>query len=784
MIKNFLKITFRNLLRHKDFSAINISGLAIGMASAILILLWMFNEISYDRFHTNKDYLYQAWNRGVFDGKLQCWSSTPQLLGPTLKVEYPGVVNVSRYYSRWFVTKVGDKKVSSQAIIADPSFLSMFSFPLLKGNVNTVLKGPYSIVITEKMAKKMFGDADPMGKLINIDKDNFTVTGIFKDPPVNTVFQFEYMLPWDYHIKINDDDKSWGNNSVNTFVQLKTGVNADQLGEKIKDITIKHSNKAEEHEVFLHPISKWHLYSTFENGKIAGGRIAIVRLFGIIACLILLIACINFMNLSTARSEKRAKEVGIRKVAGAHRKLLIGQFIAESVIIAFIAGLLALAFVYFSLPFFNDLVGQQLFVPYTNILFWAVAILFIVFTGIVAGSYPAFFLSSFKPISVLKGTFKRAHAAINPRKVLVVVQFSFAIILLISTLIVVQQIRHAQNRDAGYERDQVVYHWITGDIEKNYTSFKNELLQSGAVVSITKTSSPLSFGMSDTWGIEWQGKDVSEKIDFDRFSEDEGLVKTAGLKIIQGRDMDLTQYPTDSSAMLINESAAKVMGFKDPLGQLVKDGDEEYHIIGVIKDFLLESPFEPTKPMIIEGSISGFNVVHMKLGKGKATARSLKIIEDKFKKFNPEYPFEYHFIDEDYARKFAATERTATLTALFAGLTIFISCLGLFGLAAYMAENRIKEIGVRKVLGASVFNITRLLSKEFLALVLISIFIASPIAWYAMHKWLQGYSYRIEIQWWVFGLAGMLALVVALMTVSFQAIKAAIANPVKSLRTE
>ena len=309
-------------------------------------------------------------------------------------------------------------------------------------------------------------------------------------------------------------------------------------------------------------------------------------------------------------------------------------------------------------------------------------------------------------------------------------------------------------------------------------------MQSGAVVSITQTSSPLSFGMSDTWGIEWQGKDVSEKIDFDRFSEDEGLVKTAGLKIIQGRDMDLTQYPTDSSAMLINESAAKVMRFKDPIGQLVKDGDQEYHIIGVIKDFLLGSPFEPTKPMIIEGSISVFDVVHMKLGKEKTTAQSLKIIEDKFKKFNPEYPFEYHFIDEDYARKFAATQRTATLTALFAGLTIFISCLGLFGLAAYMAENRIKEIGVRKVLGASVFNITRFLSKEFLALVLISIFIASPIAWYAMHKWLQGYSYRIEIQWWVFGLAGMLALVVALMTVSFQAIKAAIANPVKSLRTE
>ena len=349
---------------------------------------------------------------------------------------------------------------------------------------------------------------------------------------------------------------------------------------------------------------------------------------------------------------------------------------------------------------------------------------------------------------------------------------------------VVQQIRYAQNRDAGYDRNQVVYVWIAGDLEKNFPLFKNELLRSGITSSVTRTASPLSFGMSDTWGIEWQGKDPNAKIDFDHFSEDEGLVKTAGLKIIQGRDMDLVNYPTDSNAMLINESAAKAMGFKNPVGQLVKDGDIEYHIIGVIKDFLLRSPFEQTKPMIIEGSKSYFNVINIKLNAEKSTAESLKIMERLFKKANPEYPFEYHFVDEEYAMKFDDTQRIATLTGLFAGLTIFISCLGLFGLAAYMAENRIKEIGVRKVLGASVFNITALLSKEFLTLVIISILIASPIAWYAMHKWLQGYSYRINMQWWVFGMSGMLAVIVSLFTVSFQAIKAAIANPVQSLRTE
>jgi len=784
MLKNYFKIAFRNLLRNKGFSAINISGLAVGMASAILILLWIYNEVSYDQFHKNKDYLYEAWNRGTFDGKLQCWDNTPKILGPTLKQEYPEVAEVSRQYSRWYVTRAGEKKVSSKALVTDPSFLSMFSFPLLQGNAKTVLNNVYSIVITEKMAKKMFGTTDVMNKVISIDKDNFTVTGILKDLPTNSSIDFEYILPWAYLIKTGGDDNYWGNNSVQTFVQLKPNASEALANVKIKDITKKHSNGLEEQEVFLHPITKLHLYSNFENGKISGGRIETVRLFGIIAAFILLIACINFMNLSTARSEKRAKEVGIRKVAGANRGLLIGQFIGESVIISFIAGLLALLIVQLCLPSFDKLVSKELSIPYANVLFWISAIVFVLITGFIAGSYPAFFLSSFNPATVLKGTFKKSHAAVNPRKILVVLQFSFAIILIICTLMVTQQIRYAQNRDAGYNRDQIVYVWIAGDLDKNFKSFKNELLRSNITSSVTRTASPLSFGFSDTWGIEWQGKDPNAKIDFDRYSEDEGLVKTAGLKILQGRDMDLTNYPTDSSAMLLNESAAKAMGFRNPLGQLIRDGEDEYHIIGVVKDFLLGSPYDHAKPMIIEGSKSYFNVVHVKLDAKKSTAESLKIIEQLFKRANPDYPFEYHFIDEEYAAKFDDTQRTATLTGLFAGLTIFISCLGLFGLAAYMAENRVKEIGVRKVLGASVLNITALLSKEFLALVTISIIIASPIAWYAMHVWLQGYSYRINMQWWVFVMAGMLSVIVSLITVSFQAIKAAVANPVKSLRTE
>ncbi len=784
MIKNILKVAFRNLLRSKGFSVINISGLAIGMASAIIILLWIYNEVSYDRFHVQKDNLYELWNRGSYSGKLQCWDNTPPVMGPAVKQEYPEVTDVTRIYSRWYVTRAGEQKISSSAIITDAAFLSMFSFPLLQGDPKSALNNIYSIVITEKMAKKMFGTTDAMNKTITIDNDHFTVTGVMKNPPVNSSMDFEFILPWAYMEKQNGKDESWENNGVQTYIQVKPSTNIAALGEKIKTISQKHSGGKVEEEVFLHPMTKIHLYSNFENGKIAGGRIETVRLFGLIAAFILLIACINFMNLSTARSEKRAKEVGIRKVAGAGKRLLIGQFIGESIIIAFIAGILALLLVQLALPSFDRLVAKELVLPYSNPAFWTVFLLFIVLTGIVSGSYPAFFLSSFKPATVLKGTFKKVNAALNPRKVLVVLQFSFAITLVICTIMVTQQIRYAQDRETGYNRDKVVYHWATGDMGKNYELLKNELINSGVASSVTKTMSPLTSIMSDTWGIGWEGKAVNDKTDFDRFSEDEGLVKTAGFKLLRGRDMDLKSFPTDSSAMIINESAAKAMGFKDPIGQTVKDGNLTFHIIGVVKDFVIGSPYHDFKPVVIEGIQSGYNVVTMRLSGRQNTAQALTMMGEIFKKYNPDYPFEYHFVDADYALKFDDTQRIATLTALFAGLTIFISCLGLFGLAAYMAENRVKEIGVRKVLGASVTNITALLSKDFLRLVVIAILIASPIAWYAMDTWLKDFSYRINMQWWVFGVAGLLSVVVSLITVSFQAIKAAVANPVKSLRTQ
>jgi putative ABC transport system permease protein len=656
---------------------------------------------------------------------------------------------------------------------------------LLKGDAKTALNSSYSLVITEKMAIKMFGTTDALNQVIAIDSNNFTVTGIMKNLPANTTFDFEMMLPWSYMVRTGQDDQNWGNNSCRLYLRLKPGTNVTAFNNKIQDVTKRHSAGAEQQEIFLHHISKWHLYSRFENGKIAGGRIELVRMLAIIAGFILLIACINFMNLSTARSEKRAKEVGIRKVAGAHKGLLVTQFLGESLLLATFAGVIAVVIVTLCLPSFNTLVGKELVLPFNNVYVWLAALAFIVLSGVTAGSYPAFFLSSFKPSSVLKGTFKKSAAVVNRRKVLVVVQFTFAIILVISTIIVTQQIRHAQTRESGYDRGPLVYHWLAGDLYKNYNSLKNELLRSGAIVSITRTNSPLSSVMSNTWGYQWAGKRADDKTIFNTFTQDEGLVTTAGFELLMGRDLDLQKFPSDSTGMLLNESAMKAMGFKQPLGQIVRLDHFQFTVVGVIKDFVLESPFETIRPMAILGAKTDwYNVINMKLNPNRDVAGNLADIEKIFTRHNPAYPYEYHFADDDYKLKFLDQQRFGTLTTLFASLAIFISCLGLFGLAAYMAENRAREIGIRKVLGASVPKIMALLSREFIMLVLISLVIATPVAWYVMHSWLEGFTYRVNIEWWIFVLAGVASMLISLITVSYQAMKAAFANPIRSLRTE
>ena len=787
MLRNYFTVAFRNLLRSKGFSFMNILGLSIGMASALLILLWVQNEWSYDRTYPNSDRLYLAWNKDKWTNDTVCWPTTPKIMGSVLKPEFPEIEKSSRMnWTQTLLFSVGEKRLNVKGTMVDPDFLSMFSVPFVEGSAATALDNPTSIVITQTLARKLFGDEDALGKTVKLDnKDLFSVSGVIRDLPNNTSFDYEFLTPWSYMKTRGDEDSSWGNNSTRNFVLLKPHTDLDALQKKIKNVTIRHEAPGGTTTVFLYSFSRYHLYNNFVNGKQAGGRIEMVRAFLLIAIFILVIACINFMNLSTARSERRAKEVGIRKTVGALKGSLIAQFLMESVLLSFIAGVVALGIVWLCLDPFNTLTRKHMVLDIGQPLFWVFILGFIFFTGLLAGSYPAFFLSAFRPVEVLKGAFRKAGALVTPRKVLVVFQFSIAIALIISTLIVLKQLRYAQARENGYDKNNLVYVMLQGEMKKNYSVIKDELRDKGVITAVSMGSSPISQSWSNTWGIQWQGKPPGDKTIINSYTTDGNIVRTMGMKVIEGRDIDLVNYPADSTAVILNESAVKAMNFKSPLGQIVGYPGNPFKVIGVVKDFIIESPYEPIRPMVIWGPKDNyFNTIHFKLNPNHSTAQNLRIMEQVFKKYNAEYPFEYNFVDQEYARKFSDEQATATLAGLFAALTIFISCLGLFGLAAYMAEARVKEIGVRKVLGASVVNLTTLLSRDFVLLVVISIVVATPLAWYFMDKWLMDYQYRTRIDPWIFVISGIVAVLISLATVSYQAIKAALASPIRSLRSE
>jgi putative ABC transport system permease protein len=782
---NYLKIIWRNLFRYKGFSFINISGLAIGMASAILILLWVQNELSMDQFHEKKDRIYVMMNRAVFEGKIECWAGVPSPVAGVLKNEYPQVEEVVRINGVGpFVVNVAEKHLEGIGLMADPGFLKVFSFPLLEGNIQTSLSTPRSMVVTEKFAKKLFGNEDAMGKVVRIDSNaNFIISGVLKNLPNNTIFDFEYLIPFSYKKEVGWDNQSWDYNGESVYVLLKPGVTEKAADDRFRYIIKSHLATAK-NELFLHPITKWWLYSKFENGKIAGGEIENVRLFSIIAVFILLIACINYMNLTTAKSIRRAKEVGIRKVVGAAKYSIVLRFLGESVMISFIAGLLGLVIVQFGIEGFNWLTWKNLYVPYTDVRFWLAVIAFILVTGIIAGSYPAFYLSAYRPIAVLKGTFKTAYKLVTVRKVLVVMQFSFAIAFIICSIIIYRQISFGRERDPGYNRDHLVFVYVKGDVNKKYQLIKNELLSKGIATAVTRSNSPITFTWNGNDDYTWQGKNPTAKPFISEFYTDNDFVETMGLKLIAGRTINTIIYPTDTNAVLLNESAMKLMAFKNPVGQVIKNTKGSWRVVGVVKDFLAGSPFDNVRPAVLQGPKNWFGAITIRLSKNARLGQNMRKVEEIFKKYNPEYPFSCGYVDQADADKIENVRRTGIQAELFGGLSILISCLGLFALAAYTAESRIKEIGVRKVLGASVTTIATLLSKDFLKLVFISFVIASPVAWWLMHAWLQNYEYRVNISWWIFALTGIICLLIALITVSYQAIKAALANPVISLRSE
>lgn len=785
MLKNYFKIAWRNLIRNKVFSVINITGLAIGMAVALLIGIWVQNEFSYDQFHKNKNNLYKVYNRQTgYGGAVYAFDVTAGPVGKALQKDFPEVKNSARiYWSNERLFNYGDKSIKAKGNDVDKPFLTMFSFPLLEGDANHALDDVNSIVITEDLAKRLFGNKDAMGKVITLDNNgSYKVTGVLKNLPGNTEFDFNYLVS--LQANENNYGNTWDNNTYYTYIQLKSGVSVDAFNNKIKQEVNKYAPDLKD-EVFLYPVIKQHLYSNFENGKPAGGRINTVRLLIIIGLLILLIACINFMNLSTAQSQKRAKEIGVRKVIGAGKTRLVIQFLCESVLIAFVAGIFAILTTVLSLPAFNNLINKSLSLNYKDPLLWVSLSGFILFTGLLAGSYPAFFLSSFKPVKVLKGAVTSIKDPFNPRKILVVTQFSIAIVLIISTLIVYHQIKFVENRNTGYNINSLAEVPIEGDIRKNYDLIKNELINKGVVTAMCKNSLGVTVDGATRGGLSWQGsKPDDANIIFSKVGTGGDFVKTLDLKLLDGRGIDMNAYSSDSTAALLNEAAVKAMNIKNPVGKIINEEGKNFTIVGVFKDFIIGSPYNFVTPMIVVATNYWTYNIILRFNNKNNMEDNLHVAQHVFKKYNPAYLFTYHFVDEEYQQKFSDEKQTETLAALFAGLTIFISCLGLFGLAAYMAENRQKEIGIRKVLGASVKTIVQMLSKEFVVLVIISIIIATPIGWLVMNKWLQNYNYRIEISWQVFVFAGLIAILIAVLTVSFQAIKAAIANPVKSLRSE
>jgi len=799
MIKNYLKIAWRNLLKSKASSVINIGGLAVGMAVAMLIGLWMYSELSFDKNIPNHDRIAQVMQNQWINNETDTWNSQAYPMGPILRAQYGSDFKhvIMSSWTNSHIISINDKNLKVSGNFMEPGVMDMLSLKIIRGSRNG-LNEPNSILLSQTAVKAIFGDADPMDKVIKIDHDDVLtvkVAGVYEDIPENSSFgDLAFISPWQLLVKDQHYDtrfnNPWGASWFQTFVQIADNADMNKVSDKIKDIKMKDLQRTKNSDarfrpvIFLHPMNNWHLHSDFKNGVNIGGGIQYVWLFGVIGVFVLLLACINFMNLSTARSEKRAKEVGIRKSVGSRRNQLIAQFYCESLVIAVFSLLFALAFVQLSLPFFNDVAGKKLTMPWGSPLFWLAGIGFTLFTGLIAGSYPALYLSSFKPVKVLKGTFRAGRLASIPRKVLVVVQFTVSIILIIGTIVVFNQVQYAKDRPIGYNvNGLMIVPLQTDNITKKYDAIRNDLINSGAVASVSRSQTRITDGNSTNGGFTWQGKDPALQENFKSLSVSPEFGKTVKWEITQGRDFD-PALKSDSSGFIINEACVKYLGFKNPIGQTITwIGNGNYKIIGVVKDMVSESAYQPVQQTFFFLG-NWLSNVDIRLGANSSAHDAIDKIGAIFKKYDPSTPFEYSFADDDYAKKFDTEVRVGKLASSFAGLAIFISCLGLFGMASFMAEQRVKEIGVRKVLGASVFNLWRLLSKDFVGLVVISLFIASPVAYYFMHKWLENYTYRSVMSWWIFAITAAGALLITVLTVSYQSLKAAMANPVRSLRSE
>ena len=793
MLKNYFIVAWRNILRSSS-SPINIGGLAVGMAVSLLIGLWIRDEMSFDTNFQHYSRIGRVIQNVTSSGAVKTWKTVPYPLGDELRKSYADdfkyVVMGTRSESHTLALR--EKSITATGAFYEPQISRMLNLRMISGSSDG-LKDMMSVLLSQSMAKAFFGDSDAVNRVIRLDNAwNLRVAGVYADMPYNSSFNdVTYMGTWDLYAKLypfTSIQNPWRTNAFVAYVQLSDKADFGAVSERIKDIRLRKVLNTplikQNPKLFIEPMFRWHLYSEYRGGLNIGGRIQYVWLFSIIGVFVLLLACINFMNLSTAKSEKRSKEVGIRKAIGSSRLQLVWQFFSESLIVTWLAFCLAVLLTGLFLPFFNNLADKRMSIPWDSPYFWFCGIGFCLLTGIVAGSYPALYLSSFKAIQVLKGTFRAGKYAALPRRILVVFQFTVSVTLIIGTIVVLRQIEYAKDRPVGYSRDGLVsVPLITSDIHDHYAAFKHDLEATGAIAGVTEAGSPPTTSSGSSSGFDWPGKDPGAANDFPVCYVTPEYGSTIGWSMEEGRNFS-NEFLSDSTAFIVNDAAVKFMQLKDPLQSTIKLDGKPFRILGIVKDMIVESPYEQVRPTFYTlFSGSGNNLI-IRINPKLSTAEALPKIEKVFKAYSPALPFDYQFADADYAKKFGNEERIGKFARCFTGLAILISCIGLFAMASFLASQRRKEIGIRKVLGATVLNVWGLLSRDFLFLVIISIVIASPLAYYFMHNWLLNYTYRAELAWWIFAVTAVGALTITLATVSYQSIKAALLNPTRSLRSE
>lgn len=802
MISNYLKIAWRNLARNKTYSAINIGGLAVGMTVAMLIGFWIYDELSFNKYHRNYPGIARLMQQQTLDGAINTGANVPAPLFKELQTSFGSDFDrvVMTSWLQRHVLAYGETSFTKPGNFMSAGAAEMLSLKITGGSASG-LKDPATILLSESVAKALFKSADPVDQMMKLNKDlNVRVVGVYEDIPYNSEFhELGFIAPFDLFVSSTEwvkeavGNNEWESSSFQILVQLAKNSDLNAVSDKIRDIKLRKAGASElkfKPRILLHPMSRWHLYSEWDNGVNEGGRMQFVWLFGIIGVFVLLLACINFMNLSTARSEKRAREVGIRKAVGSVRAQLVSQFFTESFLVVFFAFFLSVLFAWLLLPFFNGIADKQMHIPFGEPVFLTGGIVFTLLTGLIAGSYPAFYLSSFQPIKALKGKWTPlGMRATLPRKILVILQFTVSVTLIIGTVVVYKQILHAKNRPIGYDRQGLITMLVnTQDMHRHFDAALDDLVKTGSVTSIAESVAPPTEVFSANVGFNWKGKDPGLQSEFATIGVSHDFGKTVGWEFIAGRDFART-FSSDSAGFVINEAAAKFMGIgsgdiRDAIGETVTWDGRAFKVIGVIRDMIMESPYEPVRKSIFFIHPRGGRFITARLDPRANAGAALQNLEAVFKKYSPDSPFNFQFVDQEYALKFAAEEKVSKLAAVFAGLAIFISCLGLFGMASFIAEQRTKEIGIRKVLGASVTNLWQLLSGDFVKLVAVSCLLATGIGWFFMERWLEKYTYHTQISWWIFAAASMGTLAITLLTVSYQAIHAALLDPVKSLKSE